>query len=321
MSRGTPKAGYRNTKALAQKLAKIVVPEPHKDETDDQVKDRINKTFEMMEIIVDDCISADDGYSTIITGPAGIGKSYTVEHKLLEDDPEGDCHRINKGYLRATGLYKLLYDYRQPGNVLVFDDADHILRDETSLNILKAACDTGERRVISWGTEAVLISEREGGEVPHNFLYEGNIVIITNLNLDELSQGHAKLSPHYKALIDRSQYIDLDMWAARDRMLRVKSLIEDQGMLDYLAEDKRKEVIQFMEEQKELLRDISCRTAVKLAKLCHRDNWRDVAAVTMCRKGLPAVRLPEAVVAKLPPEYQVKVLATKPTRKPRRKVG
>ena len=38
--------------------------------------------------------------------------------------------------------------YSQTGDVLVFDDCDSVLMDDLSLNILKAALDSGKRRRI-----------------------------------------------------------------------------------------------------------------------------------------------------------------------------
>ncbi len=311
--RGKPKAGYRNTKALAERLARVNMPDPTpSDETDAQIEERINARFATLDSVIDDVLEADDGYAVILTGPAGIGKSFTVEKKLREWDPDRENHRITKGYLRPTGLYKLLWDYRHPGNVLVFDDADHIFFDEIALNLLKAVCDTSARRVVTWGTEAVLVSEKDADVIPHNFEYEGNIIFITNHDLDEMSNKSKKLADHYRALIDRAQYLDLAMWGTRERMVRLKQVVREGGMLDHLTIEKRDEVIRYIEDNHERLRDVSLRTAVKLAKLCAKPNWKEVASVTMCRdprKSMPKV--PEALVKKLPPEVAAKVVPIK----------
>ena len=78
---------------------------------------------------------------------------------LAKWDPTEENHIIIKGYVRALGLYKSLYNYRHAGKVLVFDDADTIFNDETALNILKAVCDTTERRTVSWLSEYKIVDE------------------------------------------------------------------------------------------------------------------------------------------------------------------
>ena len=122
-----------------------VVEFPAVAESEDQVEARIAERFDILETLTEACISG-NSRALVVSGPAGLGKSYTVEQKLSQWDPNGVNHIIIKGYVRATGLLKTLYSYREAGQVVVFDDADAIFFDDVSLNILKAVCDTTERR-------------------------------------------------------------------------------------------------------------------------------------------------------------------------------
>ena len=169
-------------------------------ETPAQIDARISERFEVMSVLTDSCLRGDTR-SLIISGPAGLGKSFEVEKKLAKWDPQEKNHTIVKGYIKATGLFKLLYDYRQSNQVLVFDDADSLYFDQDCLNILKSVCDTTERRRVSWQSEAVFVSENDGEIIPRKFDYNGAIIFITNLDFDALiSKGH-KLAPHLQAMV------------------------------------------------------------------------------------------------------------------------
>ena len=47
-------------------------------ETDDEIEQRISERFDILEALTDSCISG-DSRALIVSGPAGLGKSYTVE--------------------------------------------------------------------------------------------------------------------------------------------------------------------------------------------------------------------------------------------------
>jgi hypothetical protein len=116
-------------------------------ETDGDIDDRLNKTYRSLETLVD---SVADGYtkSLIVAGAAGVGKSYTVRKRL---EQHLSCNfTFVKGYTRPTGVFKLLYENRFPGQVLVLDDMDTAFNDEVSLNLFKAALELSDHRRISW---------------------------------------------------------------------------------------------------------------------------------------------------------------------------
>jgi len=223
--------------------------------------------------------------SLVISGPPGLGKSHTVEEALAAYDPSEQRYTAIKGTVLATGLYKTLYEYRHPGNVVVFDDADSVFGDERSLNILKAVSDTGKKRFVSWLTEAILL-DSNGAQMPRNFEFQGAIIFITNYDFDRFIGSKSKLAPHFQALQDRAQYLDLAMHnSMRERLIRIRQVVEE-GMLNEtgLGKSQQDEVMAFLETNLADLRDLSLRTTLKLAGLRKLDDWENTARITLLKQ-------------------------------------
>lgn len=269
--------------AGAEKMAAMKFSyEQNETETDDQIDQRIAERFQILNLLTISCM-AGDSRSLIVSGPAGLGKSYTVENALADWDPDGYNHAIIKGYVRATGLVKMLYQYREMGQVLVFDDADTIFFDDTSLNLLKAVCDTTEQRRVSWLSEGKLIDDSSGEIIPRSFDFDGTVIFITNYDFDAMISKNHKLTPHLNALISRSHYIDLSMKTRRDYLVRIRQVIRS-GMLSDLSETQREDVINFIENNHSRLRELSLRMAVKIGNLRKMNvEWEKLAYVTCCK--------------------------------------
>lgn len=259
-----------------------VVEFPAVTESEEQIESRIAERFDILETLTQACISG-DSRALVVSGPPGLGKSYTVEQQLAAWDPNGVNYTIVKGYVRATGLLKTLYSYRQAGQVVVFDDADAIFFDDTSLNILKCVCDTTERRRVSWLSEARFFDEESGELVPRSFEFEGTIIFISNYDFDAMIDRGHKLAPHLQAIVSRSHYIDLSMKSRRDYLIRIRQVIMA-GLLDHLSLDEKVDVMTFIEAYCENLRELSLRMALKIGALRKSTtNWEKVAKVTCCR--------------------------------------
>lgn len=252
------------------------------NETDDQIDARIAERFQILDLLTESCMVG-NSRSLIISGPAGLGKSFTVEKTLAEWDPNGVNHVIVKGYVRATGLVKLLYQYRESGQVLVFDDADTIFFDDTSLNLLKAVCDTTEQRRVSWLSEGKLVDEETAEVIPRSFDFNGTVIFISNYDFDAMIDKGHKLAPHFNALISRSHYIDVGLKTRRDYLVRIRQVIR-QGMLSDLSDNERNDVVEFIENNHHRLREMSLRMAIKIGNLRQmNENWEKLANVTCCK--------------------------------------
>ena len=104
MPRGTPKAGFRKTKNSAEKVSAIKVEySAVSNETDAEIEQRLAERFDILDTLAEAC-TVGNARSLIVSGPAGLGKSYTVEERLKKFDPNEINHTIAKGYVRATGL-------------------------------------------------------------------------------------------------------------------------------------------------------------------------------------------------------------------------
>lgn len=290
MPRGVPNAGFRNTAAAVARnngvamLNKVTPTVVVQNETDDEIASRLAERFSILEVLTNAAVKG-EARALVVSGPAGLGKSYTVEKALESWDPEQINHTIVKGYVKTTGLYKLLYQYRAAGQVLVFDDADTIFYDDNSLNLLKAVCDTTERRVVSYLAETNMVDEESAERIPRSFAFEGTIVFITNLDFDSLIERGHKLAPHLQALVSRSHYIDLAMKTRRDYMVRIRQVVSA-GMLKAqgLTPSQEKEVLDFLNAKQDRLREMSLRMALKIGALVKMGgNWQKLAAVTCCK--------------------------------------
>lgn len=285
MPRGVPKSGFRKTRNRMVEAA-LHVQLPVVQETDEEIAARISERFEVLGLMAEAAVDG-DVKALIISGPAGLGKSFTVEKALTNWDPSELNHRVVKGYIKTTGLFKLLYQYRAKGQVLVFDDADDVFNDETSINLLKAALDSSDKRIISYLSEGSFIDEDTGERLPKSFWYQGTIIFLTNKDFDAMIDRGSKLAPHLQALISRAHYVDLTMKSKRDYMVRIRQVVAD-GLLKNIGLNKTEQtaVVEFIETNHDRLRELSLRMALKLGDICRRhglDKWQRVARVTTCR--------------------------------------
>jgi hypothetical protein len=225
----------------------------------------------------------------IVTGPPGVGKSFGVDKVLHKEDlfnlmgQRKPKYEVVKGAMSAIGLYCKLYEYADKGNVVVFDDCDSVLLDDLSLNILKAALDSSTKRMIHWNTDS---SKLRNEGVPGSFEFKAGAIFITNIKFDHVKSK--KLQDHLAALESRCHYIDLQMDTEREKVLRIKQIVKD-GMLESyeFKNGEQDEVINFIDDQKKKLRELSLRTVLKIADLrkSFPNNWKEMAEVTVMKTG------------------------------------
>jgi hypothetical protein len=263
--------------------AKITEPEPRIVESDESILARIRERFTVMDDLVGMSING-KARALVISGPAGVGKSYTVKRHLKHIPDER--YTVSTGFIRATGLYRLLYNHRGKDQIIIFDDSDTLFLVEDSLNLLKNALDTNDERIISWRAETNM-KDDAGDPLPTEFLFEGSMIFITNKDFDAMIANQDKFSVHYEAFISRSYYIDLAMRNRRDYLIRIKDVIDNEGMLtDKLNSDQIKDVLSYIETNLYTLREVSLRIAGKIAGIMNEfpNSWERNCNVT-CRKA------------------------------------
>lgn len=265
--------------------------EPEFVETDEQTIARITKTFKFIETLAA-AAQNNDIRALIISGPAGIGKSYGVETTLERMNmtrciavPNSEKYDIITGGTSAIGLYIRLFENRREGNVLVFDDCDAALWDQDQLNLLKAAMDTKKKRKICWMKESnALRGAADGGneDIPNDFTFEGSIIFLTNLKFDGVR--NRKIAAHLSAIMSRVHYLDLCLDSRREQLLRVKQVVGE-GMLEERNLGKKLEdaVVNYVYDNVEYLHELSLRTVLKVADLAAVDanDWEDTADFTV----------------------------------------
>jgi hypothetical protein len=261
---------------------------PVRKESVAEIEVKLKDRFDALEIM-SEATGRGINRALIVSGPAGLGKSYTVEAKMAELEKQG--HHINyiKGYVRPLALYKLLYESRHSRSVLVFDDSDSIFHDDVSMNLLKGACDSTDRRVLHWLSRSLEREEGEDGEnIPEKFEFEGSIIFITNYDFDRLIESGYKLAPHFEALVSRSHYLDLAMKSKMDYIVRIRQVVRS-GMLRSrgFSESDTTLIMEFVEQNMDRLRELSLRMVVKISGLYRMDKskWQKLAKQT-CFRGV-----------------------------------
>jgi hypothetical protein len=260
---------------------------PKEEENEEQAIERIAERFDILDRMTH-AVAEGTVRGMIVSGPPGVGKSFGVE-TVLEDydmltEVAGKPKRteIVKGSMTPIGLFQTLYNNSNSGDILVFDDCDSILFDEVCLNMLKAVLDSGKKRYISWKSESNAL-RREG--IPDRFEFKGGCIFITNVNFENVRSK--KIQDHLAALMSRCHYLDLTMNSIRDKFIRIKQIVRDGMLEEYnFGKEGDKEVINFMVDNADKLREISLRMVLKIADLRKMDsaNWESLARTT-CMKG------------------------------------
>ena len=219
-----------------------------------------------------DMVASGLGKSAISYGTGGVGKTFTMKqvlvdkHNLMEFDT--DSHMIGSDdydFVKITGkstpmaMYKALYEHN--GKIVVFDDCDSVLKDETSINILKGALDTTGDGTVSYASGKT-IKNAEGEAIPQRFAFNGRAIFISNLSPKEMPQP----------LRSRSLTIDLTMTAG-ETVQMMRSFVHKMPFQDNngnpieVSEEDRQDAIDFMDNIKDKMDigDLNARTLGQIA--------------------------------------------------------
>jgi len=199
----------------------------------------------------------------LVSGPGGVGKTYTVEKVL---DGLGKNFTSISGHISPMALYEMLHSHKEEGEVIVFDDCDSVFDSEKTINILKAALDTREVRKVSWNSPSPMLN------APPVFTYQGNIVFLTN----KVLKGE-----HFEALVTRVHHIDLSM-NNTEIMIRIEQVADSINHRNATPEMKE-EVLDYMKDNAEKLNALSIRSFLKALdlRLLSDDNWKSMIKSTM----------------------------------------
>lgn len=150
-----------------------------------------NRKFSDVENLVD-LIIEKTAPSLLLCGQPGIGKTRLTRNrfdvaKLLE----GFDYKVVKGHGSALGLYNMLFENRQSS--IILDDSDSIFKDPRGIQILKAALDSYDIRLVSW--ESPITNKRLN--LPRSFEFEGSIIFVSNISVRNMDSAVYSRSLHY----------------------------------------------------------------------------------------------------------------------------
>lgn len=271
----------RPSKAMVAERAALQA-KVQKPRSDAEVLADLQERFEMLNKLAS---GATKGAirSLVVTGAPGIGKTYTVEN-VLTNVPNLKFD-IVKGTLSAVNLYKLGYQNRKRGSVVVLDDADGIFADEDALNLLKAMCDSSTTRRVSWMKESATLKEED---IPTSYEFQGSFIFISNIDFQRyVDMGGNKYVAHFEALMSRSLYLDLRLHDRQAISLWVRYVATHGRLFDReeVPATVGREILDFMMDRRDDLRELSLRTLTKACALAkaHPHDWKRMAKVTLCR--------------------------------------
>lgn len=146
----------------------------------------------------------------VCIGNPGNGKSHTVMDVIKNDFHmvEGEDFKVARGSSTVISIYKVMYDFRGPGKILVLDDIDKVFQDNDGKNLLKAALESAPERKIGYFSSRNFDPRTEekkreellaAGKLPNEFTFQGKVIFLSNLEEKDFGS----------AIIDRCEFMDL----------------------------------------------------------------------------------------------------------------
>lgn len=144
----------------------------------------------------------------ILCGPPGMSKTYIVRRELYFNNLKGRIdYNIEKGAaVELVDVYTLLF--RNRNRILILDDFDVPLNNEDVSNLLKAATDSYAKKIISLPrTKLFNFQGMSVSEAPEKFVYNGKVIIITNLLKRQINKALLSRLPAVEILFDIKEVI------------------------------------------------------------------------------------------------------------------
>jgi hypothetical protein len=257
--------------------------------TKSEINFSINERFEFLEDFVE-MVATREIASTIIVGEGGLGKTFTVMKTLerlgmekedptlanIEEDEDGTpmvkpkndkAFVVVKGYSTAKGLFRTLYENKN--RIVIFDDCDSVLKDETACNVLKAALDSYDERIVTWNAEAPF-----GSDLPRSFEFTGGIIFISNQSMHKIPQPI------------RSRAMPADVSMTRSEIVtRMRAIVDSGTFLPEMDMEIKNEALDFIAENANnpAVKSLNLRTLIGVCKArkVKIENWERRALYAM----------------------------------------
>jgi len=193
--------------------------------------------------------------SLVITGGAGLGKTYLVKKTLTDMGLEEAKQFVHfKGRATAAGLFVTLYE--NCDKIIVLDDCDSVFKDDDAVNILKAALDSYDTRKLSYISTKPL-KDAYGDPVPRHFEFTGKIIFISNISQSKLDD----------AIKSRSFVSDISM-NTKQMFKRIDDLKDDiEKKIPAEVKDKALKIMKRLEKKYDGV-EINLRSFIKACRIC-----------------------------------------------------
>ena len=168
----------------------------------------------------------------LICGAPGVGKTFRIMKEVNKTHKLGNNLSLMKGRCTPQAIYTELWQRRNDGDLIVFDDCDDVFKDDVAINLIKAAFDSSEKRLVSWSTARPIVMDRELAEqypdeavydmdkevwtYPRIFEFKGGGIIITNFRAGQIDT----------AIRNRSLIADLD-FTTKELLDLIKGIMAD----------------------------------------------------------------------------------------------
>lgn len=244
------------------------------------------ETYETVQTMTEMFLTNTESVSRglLISGDAGMGKTEFVNRGIKATNSQHRVQYIKGSSITAAAMFCLLYESREKGQVIVFDDTDLIHKSAqevaTILDMLKGATEpTMGERTLSWmraNANPLMIQNN----VPMSFDFQGAIIWITN---DRIEDMRKKAKGHWNAI--SSRFTQVEAWFEdHEKIAYTLYLIEEVKMLGKNCTVKKggykKEVVEdtldYMHTNYRQLKDITPRVAIKIAdiRMTYPDKWK-----------------------------------------------
>lgn len=270
--------GVYSLKGLDHQAANDPIPQAKVD------PDHIRARFAALDMLTEGVI-AGHVRSLIVAGAPGVGKTYTLEQQLnaAERNRKIASQVEVKGSISAIGLFLTLWENRDKGQVIVLDDIDSVFSDEECMNLLKGALDSSDRRVISWIKDSSFLRDRD---IPNSFEYKGQVVFITNVDIESVIERGTKMAPHMNALLSRAVFLDLAIHTPEAVMIRIEQIVAETDFITKqgITTSQAVQIMDWLRANMTQLRTLSLRTVIQLAAFVKTtSNWKQLAEATLNR--------------------------------------
>lgn len=255
-------------KTLFKLIVGKIIADPQHNETpftdkiqEYSVKERFSYVENFSQIVIDGILP-----SMFLTGVSGIGKTHLILKMLQRNElKNNEDYVIIKGHSSPFGLYSTLY-WNQ-SNLVIFDDCDKAFENEISANILKAALDSYDKRIVSWVSRTI----PKESDIEDRFEFTGQIIFISNKLITQVDDSIRTRTLCVNLFMNRSEITEY----MRDKL----SVIEPNQPMKL-----KEEVLVYLETIQEDFTKYNLRTLIKSIRIrsCYNDEniWKNMIKIS-----------------------------------------